>query len=141
MVNRWTLVSNDLCRQAVRDGKLVLRSSGLQWRDFVALADVRDTVVAACDHGGALPPGTYNLGSGAPMTVLELAEQVQAAVERCTDSRPPLQAPEHTGPVPRAYTVSVDRLADHGLQATTPISDAVEETVRFCIEHKEELPT
>lgn len=140
-VNRWTLVSNDLCRQGVRDGKLVLRSSGVQWRDFVALSDVRDVVVAACDHGGALPPGTYNLGSGESMTIRDLAGLVQDAVESRTGTRPPLEAPEPEGPEPRSYTVSVERLAGHGLRSTTPISHAVDETVRFCIDHEKELLT
>ena len=39
-VDRWTLLVNDLCRQAVCDRKLVLRSSGLQQRDFITLTDV-----------------------------------------------------------------------------------------------------
>ena len=36
----WTLLVNDLCMQAVRDKKLVLRSSGIQQRDFITLQDV-----------------------------------------------------------------------------------------------------
>jgi len=141
LVNRWTLVSNDLCRQGVRDGRLELRSTGLQWRDFVALSDVRSTVLAALESGGPLPPGTYNLGSGKSMTIRDLASLVQDAVERCTGTRPPLEAPEPEGPGPGAYSVSIARLAEQGLEASTPIADAVEETVRFCIDHQEELLT
>ena len=43
-VDRWSLVANDLCRQAATTGRLVLRSDGTQWRDFVALSDVCDVV-------------------------------------------------------------------------------------------------
>ena len=75
------------------------------------------------------------------MTIRDLASLVQDAVERCTGTRPPLEAPEPDGPGPRAYSVSVERLAEHGLEASTPIADAVEETVRFCIDHQEELLT
>ena len=42
--NRWTLIVNDLCRQAVRSGRLTLRSSGLQKRDFITLEDVGKAV-------------------------------------------------------------------------------------------------
>jgi UDP-glucose 4-epimerase len=38
--NCWTLLVNDLCRQAVTDCTLRLRSAGLQHRDFIPLADV-----------------------------------------------------------------------------------------------------
>jgi len=33
-MDRWTLASNDFCRQAVLQRRLVLKSPGLQWRDF-----------------------------------------------------------------------------------------------------------
>ncbi len=140
-VDRWTLVCNDLCRQGTLTERLELRSSGVQWRDFVALADVHAVVAAACRFAPpTLPPGTYNLGSGTPMTVRALARLIQDAFERQTGRRPELIAPEPEGRSPRPYTVSVERLAAHGLRATTPVEQAVEETVRFCIEHKEALP-
>ena len=141
-VDRWTLVANDLCRQGVLSGRLELRSSGTQWRDFVALADVRAAVAAACRQDGAvLPAGTYNLGSGGSRTVRDLAAMVRDSFERCTGTRPELHAPdpEPEAERPRPYHVSVERLASHGVRADTPIEDAVEETVRFCIEHKEAL--
>ncbi len=139
-IDRWTLVSNDLCRQGAVQGKLELRSSGVQWRDFVHLRDVRKIVAAAC-HGGddRLPPGTYNLGSGSPLTVRELAGLVQDAFERHTGTRPELHAPEPRDDRPEPYHVSVERAAAHGLRADAPVADAVDETVRFCIEHKEAL--
>lgn len=139
-VDRWTLVSNDLCRQGALTGELELRSSGLQWRDFVALHDVRQVVAAACRDGGAVPPGTYNLGSGKPMTIRQLAALVQDAFERETGTRPDLRAPEPEGRAPEPYFVSVERLAAHGLGTETPIADAVGDTVKFCIEYKEVLP-
>ena len=139
-VDRWTLVANDLCRQGVLHGRLELRSSGVQWRDFVALRDVRSFVAAASRSGdGALPPGVYNLGSGTPMTIRDLAGLVQDAFESITGTRPELRAPNPEGPAPGPYHVSVERAAGHGLRAGTPIAAAVEETVRFCIEHEEAL--
>jgi UDP-glucose 4-epimerase len=137
-VDRWTLVSNDLSRQGVLNGELELRSSGMQWRDFVALEDVRQIVAAACREGH-VPAGTYNLGSGEPMTIRDLAGLVQDAFERCTGTRPELRAPEPEADPPKPYYVSVEHAHRHGLRTTTPIASAVEDTVRFCIEHKEAL--
>jgi UDP-glucose 4-epimerase len=140
-VDRWTLVANDLCRQGVLSGRLELRSSGVQWRDFVALRDVRAIVAAACRFDSpVLPAGTYNLGSGRPMTIRQLAAVVQDAFERRTGARPELRAPEPGPSRPEPYYVSVERAASHGLSADTPVEEAVDETVRFCIEHREALP-
>jgi UDP-glucose 4-epimerase len=136
-VDRWSLVATDLSRQAVATGTLTLRSSGLQWRDFVALSDVCRIVTAAAD--GAVAPGTYNLASGQPATVRHLAELVQDRVEARGGTRPELVAPDHQGPVPEPYRVAVDRLAGQGLTAGTPLVDAVDELVGFCIDHAPEL--
>jgi UDP-glucose 4-epimerase len=140
-VDRWTLVANDLCRQAALTGQMELRSSGVQWRDFVALRDVCRIIADAgrTDHG-LVPPGTYNVGSGRPTTIRDLAGMIQDAFERHAGERPALRAPEPEGERPTPYHVSIDRAARHGLRANTPLEDAVDETVRFCLEHAEELP-
>ena len=92
-VERWTLVTNDLSRQGATTGTLTLRSAGTQWRDFVALRDVHRAVCGACTEDG-VEPGTYNLGSGRPLTIRDMATLVQDAFEAETGTRPPLNAPE-----------------------------------------------
>ncbi len=85
-----------------------------------------------------MPAGTYNLGSGRPMRILDLATLVQDAFERFGGARPELREPEADRPAP--YHVSVEKAARHGLRADTPVVEAVEETARFCISHREALP-
>jgi UDP-glucose 4-epimerase len=134
-VDRWTLVANDLCRQGALTGRLELRSPGVQWRDFVPMRDVCSAIGAACEPAAALPPGTFNLGSGRPMRIRELARVIQDAFERRTGHRPELRAPEARGQSPEPYYVSVERAARHGVVLDGRLEDAVEETVDFCLEH------
>ncbi|MGH9187050.1 MAG: NAD-dependent epimerase/dehydratase family protein [Acidimicrobiales bacterium] len=136
-VDRWSLVAADLSRQAVRDGRLVLRSSGVQWRDFVVLADVC-RIIAGCATTG-IEPGTYNLASGTSMTVRGLAELVQDRFAHHTGTRPVLEAPEHQGPAPRPYRVAVDKLVAQGWRAGTPLTEGIDELVRFCLDHEADL--
>jgi UDP-glucose 4-epimerase len=136
-VDRWSLVANDLACQGARHGILSLRSSGVQWRDFVPLDDVCAAIIAAGDR--SLAPGTYNLGSGEPTTVLALAHLVQDAFEQRTGRRPPLQTAPPPPEPPGPYRVSVQRLAAQGVTGSGTLGDAVGETVAFCLEHREEL--
>jgi UDP-glucose 4-epimerase len=139
-VDRWSLVANDLARQGARDGRLTLRSAGVQWRDFVPLSDVCAAIAAACESDGdMLPPGTYNLGSGRPTTVLELAALVRDAFAAQTGERLELAVPAPPADPPVPYHVSVAGLAAHRIAARSSLSDAVAETVRFCLENREEL--
>ena len=137
-VDRWTLVANDLCRQGAVEGELRLHSDGTQWRDFVPLDDVV-RVIAAAARPGSLLPGTYNVGSGRPLTVRALAGMVQDAFEASGCHRPPLHAPAPAPNPPPPALVSVERLARAGCAATGRIEDAVAETVSFCLAHREEL--
>jgi len=139
-VRRWTLVANDLCRQAATAGSLRLRSDGSQWRDFVPLSDVVEILTASLDRD-AVPAGTYNLGSGVSTNVRQLAELVQDVFESLTGSRPPLHAPVPASEPPKPHLVSVKRLADLGLRASGDLRGAVEETARFCLDHRDALPT
>ena len=139
-VDRWTLVANDLCRQGSLQGRLELRSSGAQWRDFVPLTAVCSAIAGASRiDGSVLPPGTYNLGSGQPMTVRALAQMIQDGFEQETGRRPDLHAPEPEDDPAGPYYVSIERAAQHGLRVQGRLDDAVLETVRFCLDHRAEL--
>ena len=79
--NCWTLLANDLCRQAVTNQKMVLRSSGMQRRDFVPISDVCSSI----HHLLHLPEknvdkNVFNVGGAWSPTIWDLACLVQ---ERC----------------------------------------------------------
>ncbi|MBN2064662.1 MAG: SDR family oxidoreductase, partial [Sedimentisphaerales bacterium] len=74
--NCWQLVINDLCRQAVETGRIVLLSDGSPQRDFIHY----DDIVAAVNlflMTECWGDKTYNLCSGQTYTILELAEIVK----------------------------------------------------------------
>jgi UDP-glucose 4-epimerase len=130
-VERWTLVANDLCRQAVEGPVITLRTSGHQWRDFIALADAVEIISAAAL--GAVPSGTYDLGSGVPTRVLDLATMVAEEASVILDRPTSVSAPAHDGPSPEPSAVDVRPLAGLGLRAHTDLRDAVRETLRACV--------
>jgi UDP-glucose 4-epimerase len=133
-IDRWSLVANDLCRQAATGDTIALKSDGQDWRDFVALDDVCRIILGAADSD-RVPPGTYNLGSGRSMTVRELAGLVIEAAAAQGLGALELRAPEGRTEPPEPYTVRVDRLGDLGLSASVPVSSAVADTLAFCVAH------
>jgi len=76
-INRWTLVFNDLCRQAVTSGRIILKSSGKQHRDFISLYDIARAIYhflfAVPDKWG---DGLYNLGDNCSMSILDVANKI-----------------------------------------------------------------
>lgn len=137
-VDRWTLVANDLCRQAVTTGEVRLRTHGMQWRDFVPLHDVLRAIDDATDVE-RVGHGIYNVGAGRSTTVRALAGMVQDAAEELTDRRPVLIAPDAPSSPPEAYAVAVDRLIAEGWKPAGPLRPALDETIAFCLANRDAL--
>jgi UDP-glucose 4-epimerase len=80
-VDCWTLLVNDLCRQVVETGKMTLRSSGVQHRDFVSMAEVCRISghLSSCAVGSSMPD-VFNVGAGVSRSVFEMAQLIQ---QRC----------------------------------------------------------
>ena len=76
-IDRWTLVFNDLCKQAVTTGRVILQTSGKQHRDFISLHNVARALehflFAVPDKWG---DGLYNLGGNCSMSILDVAEKI-----------------------------------------------------------------
>lgn len=140
-VNRWSLVSNDLCRQAVLEKKLVLQSSGMQRRDFIPLSDV----VQAVAHFLALPAadwndGLFNVGGGCSVRILDLAQRIAA---RCADQlgfTPPIERPPAApGENGLPLTYSIEKLLATGFRLRGSVDDEIDGTLRLCAANRDAL--
>lgn len=129
--DRWTVLVNDLCRQAAQTGRMRLRSSGLQQRDFVPLADVENAVLHLLRlERGALGDGLFNLGLGRSMSVLEMAtlaaERAGVSLDRPDPAPGELSAP---------LSFSIAKLRQTGFTPMGDVTVAVDETIAFCRTH------
>lgn len=79
-VNRWSLLANDLSRQAVVSRKLTLHSDGSQRRDFISLTDVCGAIQALLGRSPQMPE-ILNLCSGVTMSVGEMAEKIASCYD------------------------------------------------------------
>jgi len=133
-VQRWTLVFNDLCFQAVENGEIVLRSSGVQQRDFITLHDVGRGV----QHFLNLPvsewqDGLFNLGGDGSFSILEAAHQVASEFQKKYGR----EAPIITGPAganesSEPIRFSVDKLKDTGFSLVGDMSQEIQRTFQVC---------
>lgn len=134
LVDRWTLVGNDLCRQAVVDGFLTLQSSGLQQRDFVALSDVCRAVLHMLRLTSAAGgDGLFNLGGERSLRILELAELIVARSQAVFGSAPAIHCPASApapGPPPLEYRI--DKLKRTGFTLAGSLEEEIDRTLHFC---------
>jgi UDP-glucose 4-epimerase len=80
-VNCWMLLVNDLCRQAVQTHKLVLKTNGLQQRDFIGMTEISRVVeYFIFNYEKSKQVGIFNIGAGVSKSVLDMAKMIQ---KRC----------------------------------------------------------
>ena len=133
-VDRWTLVVNDLCRQAVVDRALVLRSSGAQERDFICLGDATRAIRHLLEvPASQLGDGIFNLGGRATTRILDMAERVRARTAAVLGFTPTLSVgadPGGTAPPPLDYDCG--RLAATGFHWRGDSDGEIDGLLRLC---------
>jgi UDP-glucose 4-epimerase len=135
-VNRWTLVANDLCRQAVEKGKMMLSSNGCQWRDFICLTDVEDILASMVERKYPLKQIIYNLGSGLPLRVIDLARVIEKLCITVLKKNIPVKLPEHAKETEEPKPdFSIDRLLEDGFRINNDVTLELEKLLQFCADH------
>jgi UDP-glucose 4-epimerase len=132
-VNRWTLLANDLCRQAVEKESITLRSNGCQYRDFICLTDVEE-LMAKMIMSARLPQQVvYNVGSGISMRVIDMADAVIQTAVTVLKKNISLNLP--TGALPTdeiTLNYSVSRLLAEGYSVPNDVNIELERLLQFC---------
>jgi UDP-glucose 4-epimerase len=135
--NCWMLLMNDLCRQAVVTGQMILASSGRQTRDFITLTDACRAVA----HFLALPrdqigDGLFNVGGAHTVSVLAFAQilrervtlKLGAEVDLCVQPHP-------SGLVFPEFDYSIEKLLKTGFVLDANHLRELDGLLDFCIRH------
>ncbi len=135
-VNRWTLLANDLCRQAVEKGTLTLRSNGCQYRDFICLTDVEEVVAKMLINPKSPHHNIYNLGSGISMRVIDMADSIIQSAVTVLKKNISLDLPAESFPTDEpSLNYSISRLLAEGYHIANDVNIELERLLQFCAEN------
>jgi UDP-glucose 4-epimerase len=133
-VDRWTLLVNDLCRQAATIGELRLNSVGAQLRDFITLGDVARAVNHLLQLDvSQLTDGLFNLGGSQAISILEMAERIAARWQLLTGRNIAIIRPAGDGVPPPALNYRCDKLASTGFMLTRQVDREIDDTLKLCL--------
>jgi len=135
-VNAWMLIVNDLCKQAVITGELVLKSSGLQKRNFIPISDISKAV----DHMINLPneeikDSLFNLGSEKTMSIIEVTYIIANRCEVILGFKPEIVVPDvDTSAVQNVpdFNYKIDKLKNSGFNVVGDIGQEIDDILLFC---------
>ena len=134
-INRWTLLVNDLCRQVFSTGKLILKSSGSQERDFICMTDVMRVVEFFLHSPPARHTGLFDLGGGHSLTILEMTELIAGRFQSVFGRKPEIikQETDNNGHMPLIF--SIDNLLRTGFVLNGDFEREIDEMLLFCQKH------
>lgn len=137
-VNRWSLVFNDLCRQAVTTNELILKSSGKQERDFISLHDVSRAVYHFLfGIPGRWGDGLYNLGGSCNMSILDVANKISEVYQKKFSKKPPeiySMIREHDTEKVKPFKYSIEKLIHTNFQLEGNMEYEIFRTMDVCEE-------
>lgn len=133
-VDRWTLLVNDLCRQAVQARKLVLRSSGLQQRNFITLTDVARAVRHLLDlNQRDSGDGLFNLGGGNSLSVWDMVQKISQRCGLTLGYLPSIERPEpEPGEQVDSLNYHSDKLQNTGFMLQGNFDEEIDRTLLIC---------
>lgn len=133
-VDRWTLLVNDLCRQAATSGELRLKSDGNQLRDFITLGDVSRAVSHLLQlRIDELGDGLFNLGGGKAISIFEMTERVADRWRALVGRDISIYRPVGDGKPPPPLNYCCNKLGATGFKLTSQIDSEIDATLRLCI--------
>jgi UDP-glucose 4-epimerase len=113
------------CSQVLAGQRPTIYGDGTQTRDYVYVGDAVTAFLAAADSGR---PGTWNIGSGTEVSVLDLAAIIGAAAGRPVE---PEFAPPRPGELQRSALAAELAKRDLGWSPATSLADGVRAVYRW----------
>ncbi len=130
---------NDLCKQAVQTKKLmvpriVLRTSGLQQRNFIAMESVSRAVLHCLSFQNShLETNLYNVGGASTSSVLEMARCIQTRCGFVLGFEPELIVDAPKG-IEQVYDFDFrsNRLNKYDFEHTSDIDKEIDRLLEYC---------
>lgn len=132
-VNRWMLLVNDLCRQAVQTKRLVLKSPESR-RDFIAMTDACAAFEKAVfGYKTRDKFEVFNISRGETIRVRDMAELIADQASRILGSKIEIQIDDN-GSAPTGQNVLIDnsRAKKWGWNATGDLKAEIQQTLQLC---------
>ena len=134
-VNSWSLLVNDLCRQAVETRFIRLNSNGKQQRDFIPITEVCRIISALTTNFydcGEVP--ILNLGSGKSYTVIEMASLIQSRCNNMLNYMPRIEITnkDNYSPIIDKLNYRIEKLQSLGLSINTDPTGDIDQLLLFC---------
>lgn len=127
---KWTLVFNDLCRQAVVSDTLILQTHGQQKRNFITIADTVRALCFLAENNDKWPKDRLiNCGSKQNLSIEQLARLIKKRAMTILNKELSIAVGDSTDGDYYKFEYNISRLELMGFQWNNDITDEIDKTL------------
>ena len=138
-VDIWHTLVYDLCKQVVATHKMILRSSGLQQRNFIAVSDICATILHFLQLDATqVGDGLFNIGGSTSTTVLEMATVVAARAHAVLGINATIDRPSQlTDELVTPLDYQINKLIATGFVPKNIVNEEIDRLLLMCAENQQ----
>lgn len=127
------LIVNDVCRQIMDQGKIILRTAGLQYRNFITITDVTRATKHCVDMKSVqIGDGIFNLGGEKSLKIIEMAQLIINMANKLFNRKITLQTTKLTNSkIEDELFYSIAKLKATNFQLKNDVMEELEEILLF----------
>lgn len=133
----WSLLTNDLCKQAIEKGELHLNTNGNQMRDFLDMGTATEMLAFLCQMSISPEKSiTLNIGKGKSKSLLEMAATIQIRCQVNFGFTPEIYVNEKNISENNSDLLfNVDRIHNAGFSSKENEVSEIDNLLNFCKRH------
>lgn len=134
----WKLVCNELCYQAIKNKKIIINSSGKQFRDFLSIDNLIEVIEKIIlNKNFKNNTHIFNVGSGKSITILELAKIIQIRCNKLFAYRIIIKTNKQSIEDLINYKFEIKKLNSHKINFTSNnFIESIDNTLKYCFKYK-----
>lgn len=133
----WSLLTNDLCKQAIEKGELHLNTNGNQMRDFLDMGTATEMLAFLCQMSISPEKSLiFNIGKGKSKSLLEMAATIQIRCQVNFGFTPEIYVNEKNISEDNSDLLfNVDRIRNAGFSSKENEVCEIDNLLNFCKRH------
>ena len=136
--NCWWLVINNICRSAIEENKIILKSDGSPQRDFIHGDDVARVIDALLNKNVNNDYNIFHIASGITLTILELSHMVKTILKKEYNKEIDIIFPDNSisehldnSKIIDRYLISTNRLNEIGFRHKVDLKSGIKEIIEY----------
>ena len=132
--NCWMLFVNDICKQAIVNRRIVIRSNVSSERDFITMDVVCEMTNCFLSNQTTVYYPVFNIGSGISHTLLQMAEIVTNRCEALFGFCPEIVFSENSNSQNLELKYKIDKFINEmNFTINNNLESSIDEVLNFCI--------